>query len=64
MFIMAPETKGRTLEEMDVVFEIPAWKKAPRGSELEKIAEDIEAGNLKVQHKFGGTTSHREDTTA
>jgi hypothetical protein len=62
MFLTAPETKDRTLEEMEVVFEIPAWKKAPKGSDLEKLAEEIETGNLKVHHKFG-TTSHREDTS-
>ena len=32
MFLTAPETKGKTLEEMDAVFDsgIPAWKSVPK----------------------------------
>jgi MFS family permease len=51
MFLCAPETKGRTLEEMDEVFDsgIPAWKTAgPIVSRLDRIQNDIEAGNLVV----------------
>jgi len=49
MFLMAPETKGYTLEEMDEVFESgrPAWKRV-KGSRLEELERQIEAGNLKV----------------
>jgi len=45
MFFMAPETKGRTLEEMDEIFNagVPAWKTSSMNtSRLERIREDIE----------------------
>ena len=50
MFIAAPETKGKTLEEMDRVFDsgIPPWKGVPKGSRLDALEMEIEAGNLKV----------------
>ncbi|KAF2457858.1 high affinity glucose transporter [Lineolata rhizophorae] len=50
MFLLAPETKGKTLEEMDEVFDSgrPAWRGVPRGSRLDQIQKDIEAGHLKV----------------
>lgn len=50
MFLAAPETKGKTLEEMDVVFNSgrPAWKGVPKGSRLDVLQREIEAGNLKV----------------
>ena len=50
MFLMAPETKGYTLEEMDEVFDsgLPAWKKHKKSSRLEELEREIEAGNLKV----------------
>ncbi|KAI9863675.1 MAG: MFS sugar transporter [Trichoglossum hirsutum] len=50
MFLTAPETKGRTLEEMDEVFDsgIPAWRKVPVSSRLDRLQKDIEAGNLKI----------------
>ena len=50
MFLTAPETKGRTLEEMDVVFDsgIPAWKAGQVQGRFDQIKADIEAGNLKV----------------
>lgn len=53
MFLTAPETKGKTLEEMDDVFDsgIPAWKTAKIGSRLDQIARDIEKGEVKVQTK-------------
>lgn len=52
MFLTAPETKGKTLEEMDDVFDmgIPAWKTRPAGSRLDQIQRDIEKGELKVHH--------------
>lgn len=51
MFLTAPETKGKTLEEMDVVFDsgIPAWRSVPTGSRLDDLRRDIEAGKVKVQ---------------
>jgi hypothetical protein len=56
MFLAAPETKGKTLEEMDIVFESgrPAWGSVPKGSRLDALARDIEAGNLKIQAPRGG----------
>ena len=50
MFLTAPETKGKTLEEMDTVFDSgrPAWKSVPKGSRLDRIQKEIEEGNLKV----------------
>jgi sugar porter (SP) family MFS transporter len=51
MFLTAPETKGKTLEEMDDVFDrgIPAWKSSNVGSRLDQVQRDIEKGELKVQ---------------
>ncbi|KAL7276952.1 high affinity glucose transporter [Rhizina undulata] len=50
MFLTAPETKGKTLEEMDDVFDsgVPPWRTQPQGSRLDNLQRDIEAGNLKV----------------
>jgi len=50
IFLTAPETKGKTLEEIDEMFDSgrPAWKKPPEGSELDKLQKKIEKGNLKV----------------
>jgi MFS family permease len=47
IFLAAPETKGRTLEEMDDVFDsgIPAWRSVPAGpTRLERLQKDIEKG--------------------
>ncbi len=46
MFFTAPETKGKTLEEMDDVFDsgLPAWKAGKVGSRLDQITRDIETG--------------------
>jgi hypothetical protein len=57
MFFTAPETKGKTLEEMDDVFDsgIPAWKSVPKGSRLDQLTRDIEKGELKVS-----TAAHHE----
>ena len=57
MFLTAPETKGRTLEEMDDVFDsgIPAWKSVKSESRLDRYQRDIEEGKLKVaRHGHGG----------
>lgn len=56
MFLTAPETKGKTLEEMDDVFDsgLPAWKPVPKGSRLDQLEKDIEAGNLKITAPIGG----------
>lgn len=50
MALMAPETKGFTLEEMDEVFNsgLPAWKRYDKGSRLEQLEKEIQEGNLKV----------------
>jgi hypothetical protein len=58
MFLTAPETKGKTLEEMDEVFDsgIPAWKAVPKGSRLDQLTKDIEKGEVKVS-----TAAHHEN---
>lgn len=50
MFLAAPETKGKTLEEMDSVFDsgIPPWKTGKLESRLDQLQRDIEAGDVKV----------------
>ncbi|KAI1175654.1 general substrate transporter [Nemania sp. FL0916] len=50
MTLMAPETKGYTLEEMDEVFDSgrPAWKTHKKTSRLDQLARDIEFGEVKV----------------
>lgn len=50
MILMAPETKGFTLEEMDDVFNsgLPAWKKYDRGSRLERLEREIQEGKVKI----------------
>lgn len=63
MFLTAPETKGKTLEEMDDVFDsgIPAWKTRATGSRLDQLARDIETGGLKVDtRKRLGSVTHDE----
>jgi len=59
MTLMAPETKGYTLEEMDEVFDSgrPAWKTHKRTSRLDQLARDIELGNVKITApgREGGT---------
>jgi hypothetical protein len=62
MFLTAPETKGKTLEEMDEVFDsgLPAWKSVPKGSRLDQLQKDIEAGHLKVTAPFGGMRGAKE----
>ncbi|KAF2099934.1 MFS sugar transporter-like protein [Rhizodiscina lignyota] len=53
MFLTAPETKGRTLEEMDEVFDtgIPAWRsnKALGGSRLDELERQIEEKQVTVE---------------
>lgn len=53
MALMAPETKGYTLEEMDDVFDSgrPAWKTQNKRSRLEELEREIEAGNLKASFR-------------
>jgi hypothetical protein len=63
MFLTAPETKGKTLEEMDDVFDsgLPAWKAVPKGSRLDQLQKDIEAGNLKIAAPIGGARMGKSD---
>ncbi|MCJ1484237.1 MFS sugar transporter [Schaereria dolodes] len=51
MYLTARETKGKTLEEMDEVFDSgrPAWKAVPKGSRLDALQKEIEEGNLKIK---------------
>ncbi|KAH8808515.1 high-affinity glucose transporter [Xylogone sp. PMI_703] len=50
MFLTAPETKGKTLEEMDEVFDSgrPAWRSPVKGSRLDVLQKEIEAGVVTV----------------
>ena len=50
VFFAAPETKGKTLEEMDDVFDVrrPAWERRQSGSRLDELQREIEAGEVKV----------------
>ena len=65
MFLMAPETKGKTLEEMDEVFDTsrPAWRAVHKGSRLDQLQKDIEAGHLKVNAPGGNAISPSTTTT-
>lgn len=58
MFLTAYETKGKTLEEMDVIFDSGrwAWQKPIQESKLDQLAADIEKGHVKVvaPHLAGG----------
>ena len=51
MFLTAPETMGKTLEEMDEVFDsgLPAWKAGKKGSRLDALRKEIEEGDVKVK---------------
>lgn len=64
MFLTAPETKGKTLEEMDEVFDsgLPAWRTVPKGSRLDQLQKDIEAGNIKIAHPIGGNVMTQKES--
>ncbi|KAF2009761.1 general substrate transporter [Aaosphaeria arxii CBS 175.79] len=66
MFLLAPETKGKTLEEMDEVFDSgrPAWKSVPKGSRLDNLAVDIEKGEVKVKTAASGRDGGATAATA
>jgi len=48
--LFAPETKGYSLEEQDMIFDsgIPAWRKLPKSSRLDQLTQDIADGKVKV----------------
>ena len=50
LYVAAPETKGKLLEEMDDVFDSRrhAWQRQPKGSRLDDLAKRIEEGVVKV----------------
>ncbi|KAF2807674.1 general substrate transporter [Mytilinidion resinicola] len=58
VFLMVPETKNFTLEEMDVVFEGRPWaKERPKESNLDDLEQQIACGALDVDiHKEGVVT--------
>ncbi|KAK9311842.1 general substrate transporter [Lipomyces starkeyi] len=68
VWFAAPETKQRTLEELDEVFEYgePLWKSfrgGRRGSnKLDMLAKDIEMGVLKISRSAHIETNHSENT--
>jgi MFS family permease len=51
VFLAAPETKGKTLEEMDEVFDngLWPWQVKSHGSRMDALAQGIEAGTVKVE---------------
>ncbi|KAI0019170.1 general substrate transporter [Xylariomycetidae sp. FL0641] len=51
MLLLAPETKGYTLEEMDDVFDSgrPAWRSHKKASRLDQIQREIERGFLTIE---------------
>ncbi|XMA09970.1 hypothetical protein WAI453_002761 [Rhynchosporium graminicola] len=63
MFLTAPETKGKTLEEMDDVFDsgIKPWKGVQKGSRLDQLEKDIEAGNVKISGPSGAARAQEKD---
>ena len=63
MFLTAPETKGKTLEEMDEVFDRgrPAWVPVQKGSRLDVLQKEIEEGKVKVAVAFGKAEDERKD---
>jgi MFS family permease len=50
VFLAAPETKGKTLEEMDEVFDSGKWpwQAVSQVSRMDTLAQGIEAGTVKV----------------
>ncbi|KAK9475975.1 general substrate transporter [Lipomyces japonicus] len=67
IFLTAPETKQRTLEEMDEIFEHgePLWKSfkgIKASNRLENLAKDIEMGMLKIHRSVHVEMYH--DSTA
>jgi sugar porter (SP) family MFS transporter len=70
MFLAAPETKGKTLEEMDEVFDSGRWpwQGVPKGSRLDELQRDIEKGAVKVDvaavHGGGAVTHEVQETKA
>lgn len=64
MFLFAQETKNKTLEEMDEVFDsgIPAWKRQHTGSRLDRLAQDIEKGDVKVKRHGAGVGAEEAAT--
>jgi len=62
IFLIAPETKGKTLEEMDEVFDSgrPAWISVPKGSRLDQLQKDIEAENIKITAPIGAVSAERK----
>ena len=50
VWLSVRETKGKTLEEMEEVFEsgMPAWRGVSRGSRLDKLQREIAEGVVKV----------------
>lgn len=59
MFLMAPETKGIPLEEMDEIFDSghPAWRKHTHVTRLEMLEHDIAIGEVKVDIPCAASSS-------
>jgi hypothetical protein len=62
MFLTAPETKGKSLEEMDEVFDSgrPAWREGTKGSRLDVLEREIREGGVKVRWEGRGEGRGKE----
>jgi MFS family permease len=62
MFLAAPETKGKLLEEMEEVFDTgrPAWRKPNVESRVDRLQHDIELGNVHLSPPMPGHTASTE----
>jgi MFS family permease len=62
MFLTMPETKGKLLEEMDEVFDSgrKPWQGVRKGSRLDDLAREIEAGMVDV--KLGPIGTGKRDS--
>jgi MFS family permease len=62
VFLMVPETKNFTLEEMDVVFEGRPWARSrPKESNLDDLEQQIACGALDIEVQGKGVVRMLED---
>jgi sugar porter (SP) family MFS transporter len=64
VFFMFPETKGRTLEEMDELFnsDVPAWKtRSLPASHLDRDIEELKLNQEQTQNKLENSVSYESN---